>query len=124
MSSSGRTARLAQSIAKRLERQFRLQLPGAFELARRRIRGRFEIGSLRWIFTSNQMHRKIKQQFGFRGGFYFEVGANDELEQSNTAYLERYLGWRGILVEPAPHKFVECVRNRTRSKVVHAALVP
>jgi FkbM family methyltransferase len=58
-----------------------------------------------------------------RSGFFLEAGANDGLLFSNTAYLERYCGWTGILVEAIPHKFVECVRNRPGSIVEHGALV-
>jgi FkbM family methyltransferase len=57
-----------------------------------------------------------------RGGFFVEAGANDGLFQSNTALLERSLGWRGVLVEPSPSASRECRRNRT-SVVHNCALV-
>lgn len=39
---------------------------------------------------------------GFKsGGYFVEVGATDGLYLSNTHLLERQLGWRGILAEPA-----------------------
>jgi FkbM family methyltransferase len=70
------------------------------------------------------LHHEIKQIVGgVRGGFFLEAGALDGLYQSNTAYLESYLGWRGILVEPLPAKVIECARNRPRSEVVHCGLV-
>ena len=69
--------------------------------------------------------RQSKIRFGNkRGGVFFEAGANDGLYFSNTAYLEFYCGWTGLLVEAVPHKFVECVRNRPHSIVSHCALVP
>lgn len=74
--------------------------------------------------TFSLLHKEIKQSFNFRNGFFFEVGANDGLTYSNTAYLGRYLGWTGILVEAVPHKFVECARNRPDARTYHAALVP
>ena len=75
-------------------------------------------------FAVGELHEAIKREFGHRrGGVFFEAGANDGLLFSNTAYLERYCGWRGLLVEAIPHKFVECVRNRPGSIVEHCALV-
>jgi FkbM family methyltransferase len=36
-----------------------------------------------------------------RGGYFVEFGAVDGVHASNTLYLERHLGWTGILAEPA-----------------------
>lgn len=85
---------------------------------------RFEFLPPRITFASGPLHARIKARFAGRPGTFFEVGANNGVEASNTAYLERYCGWRGILVEATPHKFVECVRNRRRADVIHAALTP
>jgi FkbM family methyltransferase len=75
-------------------------------------------------FATPMMHREIKRLVsGRKGGTFFEAGANDGILFSNTAYLERYMGWTGLLVEAVPHKFVECLRNRRGSTVEHGALV-
>jgi FkbM family methyltransferase len=58
------------------------------------------------------------------GGVFVEAGGNDGFTQSNTYYLEAMRGWTGLLVEPLPHLASECLRNRPRSKVAQAALVP
>jgi FkbM family methyltransferase len=58
-----------------------------------------------------------------RGGFFLEAGANDGILQSNTYYLEKVLGWKGILIEALPDKAALCMRNRRRSTVVQGALV-
>ena len=47
------------------------------------------------------------------GGYYVELGANDGLSQSNTYKLQKAYGWNGLLIEPSPAKFSECVRNRS-----------
>lgn len=59
----------------------------------------------------------------FRGGFFIEAGANNGVDQSNTIRLEHSLGWKGLLVEPNPHKFKECVTNRPNSICENYALV-
>ena len=38
----------------------------------------------------------------FRPGFFLEIGANDGFTFSNTVFLERVFGWRGVLVEANP----------------------
>ncbi len=58
-----------------------------------------------------------------RGGTYIEAGANDGILQSNTYYLERHLGWKGLLIEPDPKLASECKMNRPRSQVIQSALV-
>jgi FkbM family methyltransferase len=61
---------------------------------------------------------------GRSGGFFVEAGAFDGYTQSNTYYLERALGWRGLLVEPIPFLSREARRERPASTVVNCALVP
>lgn len=58
---------------------------------------------------------------GQREGFFVEAGAYDGLALSATSVFES-LGWRGLLVEPLPDRFEQCVRNRPRSKVERYAL--
>lgn len=48
-----------------------------------------------------------------RGGFFLEAGALDGYYQSNTFFLERDLGWTGLLVEPNP-VFFEALLARHR----------
>ena len=58
-----------------------------------------------------------------RGGTFVEAGANDGIRQSNTYYLEKVLGWKGVLVEPMPELASLCSQRRPGSIVVNAALV-
>lgn len=74
-------------------------------------------------FGLNNLDKKLLKYVDFRRGFFVEAGANDGLSQSNTAYLERYRGWRGILVEPIPSLAARCAANRPRSVVHSCALV-
>ncbi len=56
-------------------------------------------------------------------GFFIELGANDGLEQSNTAFLEFYRGWTGLLIEPSPEAFAKCILNRPGSICKNVACV-
>lgn len=71
----------------------------------------------------NDLDRKLAKYLNYRGGFFIEVGANDGYAQSNTYYLEKKLGWRGVLVEAIPELYQRCRKRRTRSQVFHCALV-
>jgi FkbM family methyltransferase len=57
------------------------------------------------------------------GGFFVEAGANDGFDQSNTYHLQRFRGWRGLLVEPVPALYREARLERPGSHVVNCALV-
>ena len=48
----------------------------------------------------------------YPNGYYIECGANDGVDQSNTWYFEKYLDWRGILIEPLKQQFIELKKNR------------
>jgi FkbM family methyltransferase len=56
-------------------------------------------------------------------GYFVEAGGHDGYTMSNTYYLERWLGWRGLLVEAIPFLAAEARRNRPNARVVEAALV-
>lgn len=47
--------------------------------------------------------------------FYVDVGANDGIIASNTAYFDLELGWKGICIEPHPSAFKKLESNRTSS---------
>jgi FkbM family methyltransferase len=57
------------------------------------------------------------------GGYFVEAGANDGFDQSNTYHLERFRGWRGLLVEPVPELYHEAALERQGASVVNCALV-
>jgi len=66
---------------------------------------------------------KVRSHLGTRPGVFLEIGANDGYDQSNTYYLERVLGWRGILIEPIPRLYEAARRLRKRSTVYQRACV-
>jgi FkbM family methyltransferase len=53
-------------------------------------------------------------------GFYVDVGAYDGVAFSNSYFFEA-IGWRGVLVEAAPHLHAAAAEARPNSRVVHGA---
>jgi len=69
------------------------------------------------------MDRKLNDIIDIDDGFFVEAGANDGYTQSNTYWLERFRGWRGLLVEPMSELYEFCRLERPAATVVRAALV-
>lgn len=67
---------------------------------------------------------KLGKYLNFKNGFFIEAGANDGFTQSNTYYLEKFLGWRGIMVEGIPQLFEKAQSRRPGARVFNCALVP
>jgi FkbM family methyltransferase len=61
----------------------------------------------------NCLDKKMLKYLNYKNGFFFDIGANDGVNQSTTWYFEKVLGWRGILVEPLPHIYKELIKNRS-----------
>ncbi|EDY81836.1 hypothetical protein VDG1235_1456 [Verrucomicrobiia bacterium DG1235] len=59
--------------------------------------------------------------FDSPGGKFVEIGARDGIKGSITPYLEKALGWKGLLVEPWPHLFHRCRKNRKSSVALNVA---
>jgi FkbM family methyltransferase len=55
----------------------------------------------------------------FKNGFYIEAGANNGVRQSNTIFLEKMLGWKGILIEPNTKKIQICKQNRSSTNLFY-----
>ena len=68
-------------------------------------------------------HARLLSYINRKNGFFIEVGGNDGIETDPTYYLERFLGWRGVILEPLPNMARSCGINRKRSKVVNVAAV-
>jgi FkbM family methyltransferase len=72
----------------------------------------------------NNLDNKLSRYLTRRHGVFIEAGANDGFTQSNTYYLEKILGWSGILVEAIPALHEQARRCRSRARVFNCALVP
>jgi FkbM family methyltransferase len=88
-------------------------------------RGLFEaVGSRRYSRPAlHGMDRRLEELLPPGPGVFVEAGAHDGYTQSNTYYLERFLGWRGLLVEAVPELCEKARRRRPGSIVRQAALV-
>ena len=56
-------------------------------------------------------------------GKFVEVGARDGGKESFTPFLEKALGWEGLLIEPWPHLFHKCRKRRKNSVSLNVAAV-
>lgn len=66
--------------------------------------------------SKNSIDHKLDKLFNNKtNGFYIELGANDGLTQSNTAFFAFYRNWKGVLIEPSPGAYDLCVKNRPES---------
>jgi FkbM family methyltransferase len=70
------------------------------------------------------LENKLDKLFGQKeNGVFIELGANDGVTQSNTAFLEKVRKWTGILIEPSPKGYELCVKNRPKSLCFNYACV-
>lgn len=82
-------------------------------LIRRLLRGKY--------FSLNQLDRKLEKYVNYDNGYFVELGANDGVTQSNSLYFEKYRNWHGLLIEPTPHNFLECRKNRSPKNSIYCA---
>lgn len=66
------------------------------------------------FFGVNQLDKTLLDYLNFEEGYFVELGANDGINQSNTFHLEKFKGWKGVLVEPIPHNFLNCLKIRSQ----------
>lgn len=69
------------------------------------------------------LQKKLSDIINKESGFFIELGANDGLFQSNTAFFERELNWTGILIEPSLKGYEKCKKNRPKSISLNYACV-
>ena len=104
-----RTDRAERHVYAALARQ-RLHVAGREPVMPVRFLSQFGEDAFIWDLLEGQLN-----------GFYIEVGAFDG-ENLSTTYALECVGWTGLLVEPLPTRFEQCVRNRPKSRVVRAAV--
>lgn len=60
-------------------------------------------------------YQLFRKYLNYRDGFFIELGAMDGICYSNSLFFEKYLGWKGILIEPS-HLFFQLIENRPNTK--------
>lgn len=93
------------------ETQLKPSAPGGFHKL-------FSLGA----FRSSSHKSQILPFFKQFGGKFVEIGAHDGIKDSFTLYLEKALGWEGVLIEPWPHLFHKCRKARKHSLVLNVAV--
>jgi len=88
-----------------------------------RLKKKIRSAFMKRSYSLDRLDVQILPYLNFRGGFFIEVGANDGLRYSNTLYFEKYLGWKGLLIEAIPALFEKCRENRPKCQTVNCALV-
>jgi len=58
-----------------------------------------KVNALRRTFADNYYDHFLHSEIGVKKGYFVELGANDGIRQSYTAFLEFYFGWGGGGVE-------------------------
>jgi FkbM family methyltransferase len=74
-------------------------------------------------FALDNLDQLLAVYLNYKNGFFVEVGANNGIRQSNTLFLEKFMGWKGLLIEAIPTLAEECRQNRPRCIVENVALV-
>lgn len=71
-------------------------------------------------FLDSKINKLFEEKYN---GFFIELGANNGMLQSNTAFLEKNRNWRGILIEPNAKNYEFCKLNRPNSICYNYACV-
>jgi FkbM family methyltransferase len=67
----------------------------------------------RKTWALNNLDNQLNKYLNYKNGYFIELGANDGIAQSNTMYLEKYLRWNGLLIEPHLPNFLKLKENRS-----------
>jgi hypothetical protein len=71
----------------------------------------------------DRIDEKMLKYLNYGNGYFIEIGAGDGVYLSNTYYFEKYKNWRGLLVDPVLHHYINCVQERPASKTFLASAV-
>jgi len=78
------------------------------------------------MYSQNDEEKYILDYFGSRVGVCLDIGAYNGITMSNTHQLILN-GWHGVLVEPSPKPFLDCMvayRGKDEVMLINAAISP
>ena len=56
------------------------------------------------------------EYLNYKDGYFIEMGAHDGIQNSNTFYYEKYLNWKGVLIEPSKY-YNYLIKNRSKKNI-------
>ncbi len=68
-------------------------------------------------------HKSLLRHITTTNGIFVVCGGNDGYSYDPTYYLERFRGWKGLIIEPLPKAAALCKKNRPASIIKQVALV-
>src|SRR5712692_7860611 len=69
------------------------------------------------LYSQHKEELIVRDFFGDRrGGVFLDVGCASPIQDSNTYYLEKHLGWSGIAIDALPEFAQPWLRKRPRSR--------
>jgi len=83
-----------------------------------------QLKNTRIVVETPQVTEVIALHNKKRGGFFIECGGLDGERSSNTIYLEKELGWTGLLIEMDPHYYTQLLGKNRKSWSINACLSP
>ena len=57
-----------------------------------------------------------------KNGTYIEIGGGDGYNLSNSKFFNKYLGYKGVLIEPVPSFFKKLKKNRPKDTLINKAI--
>ena len=78
----------------------------------------FEFLNIDYLSRPYPNHAILLKNLNYKkNGFFVECGGYDGQFQDPTYNLEKFKGWTGIIIEPLPHMYELCKKNRQKSDV-------
>ena len=85
-----------------------------------KIKGFFPVKLKTFLKKFNAYHQldiKLLKYINFENGFYIDCGANDGVNQSTTWHFEKFLNWKGLLIEAIPEVYDQLKKNRSSNNI-------
>lgn len=80
-----------------------------YKFLKLKIKSLSDRGQDKWVVKIFELYKSNYK------GFFLEIGGADGFKNSNTFILEKYHGWKGIIVEPDPVNFKKLKKNRNNA---------